>query len=93
MTGRPGPTVILEQEQLDGQVWQILKGDEMYVILYKNKPVSIKVVRPSLSLENKSYKRMSYTELGTAIAQCKRYNEKFNCNDFNYVKMFNQTDS
>lgn len=88
MTGRPGPQVILEQEQDNGQIWQILEGEQMYVILYKGKPVSIKVVRPSLSLDNKSYKRMSYTEEGTARAQCRRYNAKFNCNDFYYVKMF-----
>jgi len=88
MTGRPGPKVILEQEQDNGQIWQILEGEQMYVILYKNKPVSIKVQRPSLNIDNKSYKRMSYTEEGTAIAQCRRYNKMFNCTDFDYVKMF-----
>jgi hypothetical protein len=86
---RPQPKVILEQIQDDEQIWQLLEGDEMYVILYKNKPVSIKVHRPSFSLDNKSYKRMSYTEEGTAKAQCRRYNAKFNCEDFHYVKLFN----
>jgi len=85
---RPGPEIILENELDNGQIWQILTGEEVYVILYKNKPVSIRVLRPSLSIDNKRYKRMSYTEEGTARAQCKRYNEKFNCEDFHYVKMF-----
>ena len=88
ITGRPSPKIILENELDNGQIWQILDCEEVYVILYKNQPVSLRVLRPSLSLDNKSYKRMSYTELGTAIAQCKRYNEKFNCTDFHYVKMF-----
>lgn len=85
---RPGPEIILENEQDDGSIWQLLDSDEIYIILYKDKPVSVRVLKPGLGDEQKSYKRMSYTELGTAIAQCRRYNEKFNCNDFSYVKMF-----
>jgi len=85
---RPEPEIILENKLDNGQIWQLLDSEEVYVILYKNKPVNIRVLRPSLSIDNKSYKRMSYTEEGTAIAQCRRYNEKFNCADFHYVKMF-----
>ena len=85
---RPEPTVILEQEQLDGYIWQVLEGDETYLITYKGRPVSIRVLKPSLGDDRRSYKRMSYTELGTAMAQVRRYNTNFNTTDFDYIKVF-----
>lgn len=85
---RPQPRVIEELEDIDGNTWQVLEGDETYLITYQGKPVSIRVLKPKLGSETKSYKRMSYTELGTCIAQVRRYNANFNTTDFDYIKVF-----
>lgn len=79
---RPEPTIIKEQEQDDGHIWQIIEAEKTYIITYKGQPVDIRVVHPSLGISKFKYKRTSYTQLGTAEAQVRRYNAKFNCNDF-----------
>lgn len=86
---RPQPRVLLEQDQDDMSTWQVLEGDQTYLITYKGNPVSIRVIAPSLGLDRKKYKRMSYTELGTCVGQIKRLNAKFNTTDFGYIKVFN----
>jgi hypothetical protein len=85
---RPAPTVLLEQEDELGNYWQILEGEETYLVTYKGQPVSVRVLSPNLGFDRKAYKRMSYTELGTCMAQVRRYNQKFNTKDFAYIRVF-----
>jgi len=82
---RPGPNILLEQEQDNSDVWQILQADQTYVITYKGQPVDIRVVNHGLGVSKFKYKRTSYNQLGTVVAQVKRYNSKFNTEDFDYI--------
>lgn len=84
---RKEPKIIIEQEQDSGDVWQVLETSATYVITYKGQPVNIRVVIPSLGHTKFKYKRASYTELGTAVAQVRRYNKNFNTTDFDYIKV------
>jgi len=81
---RPEPTIKHQIELDNGDLYQLLTAPATYVITYKNEPVSIRVEHTSLSGNKYKYRRSSYTELGTAIAQVKRYNKMFNCTDFGY---------
>ena len=81
---RPGPEIKHEIELANGDRWQLMTAPATYVITYKNKPVSIRIEHASLTGNKYKYKRTSYTELGTCIAQVRRYNEQFNCTDFGY---------
>jgi hypothetical protein len=85
---RPEPRVMLEAEQDDLSTWQVLEGDQTFLITYKGQPVSIRVLTPSLGEDRKKYKRLSYTELGTCVGQIKRLNAKFNTTDFDYIRVF-----
>jgi len=85
---RPQPRILLEQEQEDSTVWQVLEGDETFLITYKGRPASIRVLSPGLGEDRKKYRRMSYTELGTCVGQIKRLNAKFNTTDFDYIRVF-----
>lgn len=87
---RPQPRVLLQQDLDDLSTWQILEGDQTYLITYRGNPVSIRVLAPKLGTELKKYKRMSYTELGTCLAQVRRYNKMFMTDDFDYIRVFNQ---
>lgn len=82
---RPEPKIVAEQEQDTGDVWQILQADQTYVITYKGEPVDIRVVNHGLGVSKFKYKRTSYNQLGTVVAQVKRYNEKFNTDEFDYI--------
>ena len=82
---RPDPTIILEQEQDNNDVWQILQADQTYVITYKGQPIDIRVVNHGLGITKFKYKRTSYNQIGTVVAQVRRYNSKFNTEDFDYI--------
>jgi hypothetical protein len=82
---RPEPTIIAEQEQDNNDVWQILEAEQTYVITYKGQPVDIRVVNHGLGINRFKYKRTSYNQLGTVLAQVRRYNSKFNTTDFDYI--------
>ncbi len=84
---RPEPKILIEQEQDNGDVWQILEANATYVITYKGQPMNLRVVMHGLGVSKFKYKRVSYSELGTAIAQVRRYNKNFNTTDFDYIKV------
>lgn len=84
---RPKPEIIKSQEQHNGDVWQILEAEDTYVITYKGKCVSVRVEKLNMNTTSYSYKRMSYSELGTVLSQVRRYNKMFNCKDFDYIKV------
>ena len=82
---RKEPQIIIEHELDTGDVWQVLETKATYVITYKGQPVNIRVVLPGLGHTKFKYKRTSYSELGTVIAQVRRYNKNFNTTDFDYI--------
>lgn len=85
---RPQPRIMLEAEDDKLNTWQVLEGDQTFLITYQGQPVSIRVITASVGEDRKKYKRMSYTELGTCVGQVKRFNEKFNTTDFDYIRVF-----
>ena len=85
---RPQPRIMLEAEDDKLNTWQVLEGDQTFLITYQGQPVSIRVLTASVGEDRKKYKRMSYTELGTCVGQVKRFNEKFNTTDFDYIRVF-----
>jgi hypothetical protein len=82
---RPDPIIILEQAQDNSDVWQILQADQTFVITYKGQPIDIRVVNQGLGVMKFKYKRTSYNQIGTVIAQVRRYNRMFNTTDFDYI--------
>jgi len=66
----------------DGITWDILAAEQTYVIVYKNRPISIRVDQPMNLRSGFKYKKMSYTNLATAENQCKKLNRIFDCADF-----------
>jgi len=82
---RPEPKIIVEQEVDNGDVWQVLETTATYIITYRGRPVNIRVIIPGLGHTKFKYKRASYSEEGTAIAQVRRYNRNFNTTDFDYI--------
>lgn len=86
---RPSAKVRHSIEVGDGTLWEILQADTYYAITYKDEPVSIRITRGSLTGNEHTYKKMTYTNLGSAEAQCRKLNYRFKCEDFKVMMMGN----
>jgi len=86
---RPKPVVKHSIEVGDGTLWEILQAETYFAITYKDEPISIRITRGSLTGNNHIYKKMTYTNLGSAEAQCKKLNYRFKCNDFKVMMIGN----
>jgi hypothetical protein len=69
----------------DGIKWEILETHSQFTILYKGNPVSVR--SGSTIRSGFKYFKASYPNEGSAKAQVRRMNKKFNCDDFTYVKI------
>lgn len=83
---RTSAPVIYSQTFDDGMTWEILGADATYVITYKNQPIGIRVTN-IFARDVIRYKKMTYTNLGNAIAQVKQLNQRFNCEDFGIIEV------
>lgn len=79
---RPGPQIILSIEDDNGNQWDILQADNQYAITYQGQPCGIRQHYQTLNTQGYKYQKLSYTNYGNALAQARRLNAKFNCDDF-----------
>jgi len=86
---RPTAKIIHSLTFDDGITWEIMAAEGQYTILYKLQPMCI---RSSSTIRTGfKYFKSSYPNEGSAIAQVRRLNKRFNCLDFTYVKLETQT--
>ena len=74
--------VIKSVTQNSGITWDILAAEQTYVIVYKNRPISIRVDQPMNARSGYKYKKISYTNLSAAENQRDRLNKIYDCDDF-----------
>ena len=84
---RPQPIVIKSIQADDESTWDILQATTNYVITYKDQPCSIRQHVHTLNTQGFKYQKLSYTNLGSVIAQVRRLNLRFKCLDFNYKQV------
>lgn len=84
---RPQPTILTTKIMPDGTAWDILKADAYYIITYRGEPCGIRQHYNTLTAQGFRYQKLTYTGLGSALAQVKRLNEKFNCLDFDVMEV------
>ena len=85
---RPGAEIIESIEVGDGSTWDILRAERYYAITYNQEPISIRITKGSMTGNGFIYKKMTYTNLGSARLQCQRLNHRFNSDKFE-VMMIN----
>jgi hypothetical protein len=85
---RPKPIVRLAHE-VAGDLWEVLQADKFYVITYKNDPANIRITQGSLTGNIHKYKKLTYTNLGSANLQARRLNYRFKCDDFKVMEVGN----
>lgn len=81
---RPKPNLIKQVDLPTGQTWQLIEARGIYVILYQGQPASLRVID---GLGNQIYKKMIYTELGSARRQMRKLNQYFNTDEFQIAQV------
>lgn len=84
---RPGPNIIKTHELGDGSTWDITQADAQYVVTYQGRPCGVRQHVQTMTTQGYKYQKLSYTNLGNALAQVKRLNHKFNTEDFDVMEV------
>jgi hypothetical protein len=84
---RPAPTIIVSIETGEGSIWDILQADAQYVVTYQGKPCGVRQHVNTLTTQGFKYQKLSYTNLGNALAQVNRLNHKFNTDKFDVMEV------
>ena len=84
---RPSPNIIKTIELGDGSTWDITQADAQYIITYQGQPCGVRQHYNTLNTHGFRYQKLSYTNLGNALAQVKRLNHKFNTADFDVMEV------
>lgn len=85
---RPSP-VIVNSVYIDDKKWDLLEADTMYILTYKNKPISVRIENELEGNGRFKYKKSAYPNLGSIKRQVKQLNEQFDCEDFSYITIGN----
>ena len=84
---RPKPTVLKSIIAKDNTQWDITEADSQFVITYQGRPCGIRQHVQTLTKQGFKYQKLSYTGLGSARAQVKKLNHKFNTQDFDVMQV------
>ena len=84
---RPAPKIIKSIQAQDGTTWDVTHADSQYVITYQGQPCGVRQHVHTLSTQGFKYQKLSYTGLGSARAQVKKLNDKFNTEDFDVMQV------
>lgn len=79
--GRPKPDILI-QKDIGNNTWQVLKANGCFVITYQDQPINVRVVYFTAQGETVKYQKLTYANLGNALAQVRTLNHRFNCEDF-----------
>lgn len=89
---RPKPEIILEYKSSDyTKTEQILKGEYIYAVYYKDSPINLRTLTDTDSLIEfgPKYKKTSFTNPGHAFNLAERLNKLFKTIDFSVYKLNN----
>ena len=86
--GRGRAKVLLEiVSKKTYQVEQVVEAGSIWVVLYKNQPFNLKVMK-TLGIDGRAvYKKVVFTSAGHAKGLASKLNEKYRCSDFSAVKL------
>ena len=84
---RPQPQIILTIESGNGSVWDITQAPSHFIITYQGRPCGVRQHNNSLDYPGYRYQKLSYTGLGSALAQVRRLNHIFKTEDFDVMEV------
>lgn len=80
------PNILLEgRVNKDDLFEQVIGIPNLYIVVYKNKPISLKWLSSVSDIPKPKYRRTVYTQYGHALNLVERLNKEFNCKDFSIM--------
>lgn len=83
---RPKPEIMLSQDTIDGQTWQVLATAAVYILTYEGDPFNM-VTLHTMNDQPRKYKKTSYANEGSARARVRELNEFFETDKFSYIRV------
>lgn len=87
MTGRKSPTILNDIVKKDGTCTQVLKGENIFVLGFRGKPVSMRLYQVLSEQAFYRYPKTSSTSLGTVERMVAKYNKLFRTNEFSILRV------
>jgi len=85
---RPKPDIILEYTNPKSyKAEQVLKADAIYSVFYQGNPINLRSMNTLVNYPGPKYKKVSFSNSGHAFNLAERLNKRFNCKDFQVVKL------
>lgn len=83
---RPKPTVLLEHvNNKTGKCEQVIEGSNLYVVVYKAKPINLKSFNKLHDGTCPTYKKTAFTNAAHAYNLAARLNAQFQCDHFDVM--------
>jgi len=77
--GRPEPTIVAEHTNAAGITEQIMQGEDVWIVTYRNKPIGIKAIGSEYAPR---YKKTMFTRKAPAANLATRLNTLYKTQDF-----------
>lgn len=85
---RPKPTVLLESvNPKNYKAEQILEAEAIYAVFYQGKPINLRTLNHLISYPGPKYRKVSFSNSGSAFNLSEKLNKMFNTEDFSVYKL------
>ena len=85
---RPKPTVLLQHSnKTTYKMDEVLAAEGIWAVFYDGKPINLKSSSLVANYPGPKYKKVSFSNSGHAFNLAERLNKRFNCKDFQVVKL------
>ena len=85
---RPKPHIIIEKvDPISYNTEQILETDAIYAVFYDEKPINIRTLNKLSYKNGPKYKKVSFSNAGSAHRLARRLNSQFNTDKFVVYKL------
>jgi len=84
---RPKPSVLLDELEPSGMMFEVCEADAVYSVYYQGKPIKIRRRDMTKRYPNSKYNKVSFPEPGHAFNLAERLNERFNTAEFTVVRL------
>jgi len=81
---RPQPKVLLQYNDKNTNTLQVIAGEKVYAVYYKNSPINLKYIK---SFQNIKYRKTSFINPGHAHNLANKLNKTFKTDLFKVVEL------
>lgn len=84
---RPKPTVLLDDLEPSGLMFEVCEADAVYSVYYQGRPIKIRKRDLTKKYPGSKYGKVSFPSPGHAFNLAEKLNERFNTSDFTVMRL------